>query len=208
MICKSCGGEKPLDVVHFVPRPKLRLGFEGRCRECRKIATRKHDQWPPPLAIRFWQNVSKNGPTPAHARELGQCWIWLASRFRDGYGCVKVGNESRRTHRVSFLLEHGRWPEPQCLHRCDNRLCVRPLHLFEGTPADNVHDCAAKGRARGGKHLGERTGTAKLKDWDIPVIRAASGTHVEVARVFGVSDETIRAVRLGKSWTHITGSIV
>lgn len=31
-------------------------------------------------------------------------------------------------------------------HRCDNTRCINPIHLFEGTPTDNVHDMISKGR--------------------------------------------------------------
>ncbi len=32
------------------------------------------------------------------------------------------------------------------LHHCDNRRCIRPAHLYLGTNADNMRDCAARGR--------------------------------------------------------------
>ena len=118
-----------------------------------------------PLAERFWEKVNKDGPLPSaeaaaiHPEIAGiQCWVWTASLNVKGYGEIRDDNVIA-AHRVSWFLEHGKYPREQCLHKCDNRACVRPSHLFEGTNTDNVIDCVAKGR---NTHVcGEKQGIAK-----------------------------------------------
>lgn len=162
------------------------------------------------------------------------CWEWTLRPRHDGYGTHHVSGRSVLAHRFSYALHVGPVPEGLCvLHRCDNRRCVNPAHLFLGTRADNMADMAAKGRSPSGdrhwsrlmpdriargerngmrvhpeRHVrGERHPLSKLSAADVRWIRhtAASGgaTQTEMAAHLGVGRDVVARVVHGKSWSHI-----
>jgi hypothetical protein len=129
------------------------------------------------------------------------------------------GGKAIRAHRIAYFLTYGVDPGSLfCCHKCDNRACVRPSHIFLGNQSDNMRDAATKGRyPTGNAHYtrrlpelvtrGERKGSAKLKDADIVEIRrlyaSKSADQYELAAMFGVHQATIWAILSGKTWTHV-----
>lgn len=132
------------------------------------------------------------------------CWQWTASTNASGYGTFATRRGSQLAHRVSFLLHCGDIPPGMCvLHRCDNRRCVNPAHLFLGTHTQNMEDMKVKGRAVG--HRGERNPRAILTERDVQSIRdeIANGvSQKSLAFRYAVSKQTISAISRNRNWKH------
>lgn len=128
------------------------------------------------------------------------CWAWTGLTDKDGYGLLAYDGVQYRATRVALELD-GR-PIPDGLlacHHCDNPICVRPSHLYAGTPLENSRDATVRGRSS----RGERQHMAKLTEASVRYIRASSDSEVQLAARFGVSRGAIHMVRLGKTWRHV-----
>ncbi len=129
------------------------------------------------------------------------CWLWTKSTH-NGYGKTGVDNRHRQAHVFSYEAFVGPVPKGmQVNHKCHNRACCNPEHLYAGTQKENVRDMFEAGRNR--TLRGEESTSSKLKTEDVLFIRASPQSAKELRVQFGVSDSLIRAIRKYKTWAHI-----
>lgn len=128
------------------------------------------------------------------------CWEWLGRYHKSGYGEIRSQSNYILSHRASYMAWVGPIGDFHVLHRCDNRKCINPQHLFLGTNADNVADKIAKGRqARGSKNH------SKLSECDVKEIRGmlTRCSNKEIASKFGVDPSVVSKIKHGQRWTHV-----
>lgn len=152
-------------------------------------------------ARRFWLYVDTSGGPDS-------CWPWKGGHYPNGYGKSSYMGTDIGAHRLSWIVHFGPIPNSVwVLHKCDNRWCNNPSHLFLGTPTDNQHDRNIKGR--GNNPCGENAPNVKLSNSDIFEIRSLRSdnlkywTHRRLAAKFGVSNSNISNILNRHSWKHI-----
>lgn len=180
---------------------------------CRKHYTRwyRHGD---PLAVterrdpadRYREKFDKRGPD--------DCWEWKAGTSK-GYGRLRLEIDGEwkfvQAHRFGWELHNGPIEDNTIFvcHKCDNRLCQNPAHLFLGTCEENLADMRAKGRGSDpprNDHHGESGPGAKLTEKQVRKIRRLyekGWRQRDLAERFGVEQTNISAIVRRKSWTHI-----
>lgn len=149
----------------------------------------------------FWHRVHKGDPTA--------CWEWGGAKTSSGYGNLAWHGQQVQAHRVAYFLTHGgiglatgfrhegkaKTYRRFVLHKCDNRSCCNPAHLFLGSMRANQLDAYQKGRKRQPKS--DHT-NAKLTPDQVRDIRRRydNGLDLQVplAKEFGVSQRVISLV--------------
>jgi hypothetical protein len=152
------------------------------------------------------------------------CWHWTRAIATNGYGVIGVsGYAINTTHRVSWILNIGPIPEDMwVLHKCDNRICVNPGHLYLGTVIDNARDLMQRGNPycrnlrkhitsevekkriaalpRGAKH---HRSAAALSPETVMKIYNATGSQREIAKRFCICQQNVSKIKMKKTWRHL-----
>lgn len=141
----------------------------------------------------------------ADSPETG-CLEWVAGKNASGYGTFTAGGVTYPAHRVAWSLAHGD-PGGQCvLHRCDNRICVNPAHLFLGTRFDNNKDAASKCRIP----YGEAHKDARLTEADVVAMRVEyheGASQAVIAQKYGIATSNVSSIVRGLKWRHAPGPV-
>lgn len=147
------------------------------------------------LSERVWSKVKVDRPE--------NCWEWTGTTNESGYGILHFRGADYRATRVIWMSIYGYIAEGLCiLHKCDNRKCVNPSHLFLGTRQENTKDMLDKGRSAKGSHHSQ----AKLTENDVIEIRRLGLSNLnqkEIAQRYGVRPTLISRILNHKIWKHI-----
>lgn len=175
-----------------------------------KLAAAKRGKEAIPLNVKFWSKVNKNGPIPTHMSHLGNCWIWIGAKTDKGYGIMNFKRNKKNhvcgAHRVSWRLHNGEISPNMCVcHKCDNRLCIRPDHLFLGTKAENTYDRDRKNRGdwTHPPYKGEDSPQSKLTEDMVKFIRTTNFSNIQLSKMFGVNRNHIWKIKNRRAWKHI-----
>lgn len=136
------------------------------------------------------------------------CWEWTGNVSARGYGhiCYWRGNSYHSTgaHRFFYSYHKRRIKEGMNIcHTCDNRLCVNPEHLWEGTQSANVKDMVRKQRGL----VGCKNALNRYTEEQIKYVRdkytAGEATYEQLAKELGCNKGHIGKIIRREMWQHV-----
>ena len=186
--CAECGKV-------FFKDPRNTWAYWERAKYCGQACSglgvaKTKDANRPSIEEKFWSNVEKTDG----------CWLWTGYSDKDGYGVLVYEGKFYRCPSFSLKLDGRPVPKGRfACHTCDTPACVKPEHLYVGTPSQNVQDALSRNRML----VGSRHYASKLTEADIPKIRTDPRTHEIIASAYKVSASLVGLIKSRKIWRHV-----
>lgn len=128
------------------------------------------------------------------------CHVCTSHAINGGYPYAKINGKNIRLHRLIYTQTHGEIPASMIIrHKCDNTFCINPEHLEAGSHADNMRDMVSRGRSLSGL----KNPRAILTEEMVKEILASNENQCALGRKYGVTNDTIHAIKKRKTWKHV-----
>jgi hypothetical protein len=121
-----------------------------------------------------------------------ECWPWKGKlNKKDGRPYFTIEGKRRPSYVIVLELSSGKAQKKgqMALHNCDNPICCNPSHLNWGYHQDNMDEMKER----------DRHGLPKIVVRAINNLLNEGVTHLSIAKLYGVSRETITAINNGRS---------
>ena len=134
---------------------------------------------------------------------------------KDGYPTAKFGSRTRTIHRVLYECFKGGIPKGLEIDHIDGDRTNNSLDNLEAvTHKENIRRAALKGSYKNNPlRQGQKHGRAILDDMQVLTIRTMAKkepngmgdgwSHVELAKLYGVSATRIYGIRSNREWKHL-----
>lgn len=133
---------------------------------------------------------------------LSGCWLSTYKPVPGGYTRIHKNETSERLlHRYSYLIYNGTIDKNKLIcHKCNNKLCVNPDHLYQGTNKDNTLDMIKAGThniVNMGMRIRKKLTSEQYQEiydlaWNTKL------TRKEIASEFDISVETVSLIKHDK----------
>ena len=137
------------------------------------------------------------------------CMEWQgAINLLNGYGMATVFGKSETIHRHIYRLSKGEIPKGLfVLHKCDNKICINPEHLFLGTNQDNIDDMIQKDRKpKGDNH--PQTVLTELKKQKLFQMVEKGNTYYEIGKELGISYQHASKIAIENGFRRIKRKLI